>query len=410
MQGRVVLGVSGGIAAFKALEVLRELVKAGCRVRVVMTRHATEFVHPRSFAVLSGNPVEVDQWERPHDAGVDHVELSHWADLLLVVPATANILGKMAAGIADDALTTYHLAHRRKVLVAPAMNTVMWRNPAVRQSLDTLRGRGIHVVEPEPGVLACGDVGEGRLAIPERIVHEALRLLPHRGPLAGLKVLVSAGPTRERVDLVRVLSNRSSGRMGVALAVAARDLGGEVTLVHGPLAVPVPPGIGAVAAETAADMGAALERLVPTADAAFLAAAVADFRPAHPSEGKMDRREGAAALELEPVPDLAAAVGRLEERPFLVVFSAESGAKQERALEKMRAKGADAVVFNDVSGTDTGMEATENEVWILSAAGRRQHLARAAKDEIAREILLGLAGEIIAHRSPSLPPGDEVMK
>ncbi len=398
MQGRVVLGVSGGIAAFKALEVLRELVKAGCRVRVLMTRHATEFVHPRSFAVLSGHPVEVDQWDHPHGAGVDHVELSHWADLLLVVPATANVLGKMAAGIADDALTTYYLAHRRTVLVAPTMNTVMWQQPAVQDSLKTLRQRTVHVAEPELGVLACGDVGEGRLAVPERIVHEAMALLPRRGALAGLRVLVSAGPTRERVDLVRVLGNRSSGRMGVAVAVAARDLGATVTLLHGPLAVPAPPGVKTVPAESSATMGEALDRLAPTVDAVFLAAAVADFRPSRPAAGKMDRREGATSIQLEAVPDLAARVGALAERPYLVVFSAETGVRNERALAKMHAKGADAVILNDVSRPDTGMEAAENEVWILSAAGREQHVARAAKETIAREILLGLAGEMLAHR------------
>lgn len=404
MVGRVVLGVSGGIAAYKSVELLRELTAHGCRVRVIMTRHATEFIHPRTFAVLSEHPVEVDQWSRPTEAGVDHVAVSHWADLLLIAPATANVTAKLAAGIADDALTTYALAHRRKVLVAPAMNTVMWRQPAIVESVARLRGRGVEVVEPSAGALACGDLGEGRLAPVSEILDRALRLLPGRGPLAGLRVLVSAGPTREPVDLVRVLSNRSSGRMGAALAAQARALGAEVVLVHGPMSVPVPAGVEAVPAATAAEMGEALERLAPTVDVAFLAAAVADFRPAAPEAGKLDRRKGALGLDLEPVPDLAAALGARRDRPYLVVFSAEDGALRDRALAKMRAKGADAVVLNDVSATDTGMEAARNEVWVLWGPDRELHVAPADKAAVARQVLLAVAGEVLAFRARRCAP------
>lgn len=396
MAGRVVLGVSGGIAAYKAVEVLRLLERRGCDVRVVMTRHATEFVHPRTFAVLSGHPVEVDQWRDGTAPGVDHVELSHWADLLLVAPATANILAKMAAGIADDALSTYHLAHRRLILVAPAMNSVMWQKPAIQQALGTLRDRGAEVVTPSSGDLACGDVGEGRLASVEEIVDRALGLLPRRGPLAGLRILVSAGPTREAVDHVRVLSNRSSGRMGCALAEAAADFGAEVVLLHGPMTVAPPLGVRCEAVETAAEMQAALNRLVNGVDAAFLAAAVADFRPAGAVKGKLDRRSGNLTLELEPVPDLAANVGGRDPRPYLVIFAAEDGRMKDRAIAKMRAKGADAVVLNDISGSGVGMEAAENEVWVLTGGGEERHLGRAAKEVIAREILLALSGELLA--------------
>ncbi len=405
MAGRVVLGVSGGIAAFKSVELLRELIRHDVEVRVILTPHATEFVHPRTFAVLSGHPVEVDQWARPAEPGVDHVELSHWADLLLMAPATANLMAKLAAGIADNALTTYALAHRRRVLVAPAMNTVMWRQPATVAAMATLVGRGVAVVEPEPGMLACGDEGEGRLAPVRAILDQALHLLPRRGPLAGLKVLVSAGPTREAIDLVRVITNRSSGRMGVALAAEARRLGAEVVLLHGPLAVAPPAGVEAVAVDSAAEMGDALERLATGADAALLTAAVADLRPSRPVAGKLDRRAGGLQLELEPVPDLAAGLGARAERPYVVVFSAEAGPDRERALAKMRAKGADAVVLNDISAPGVGMESARNEVWLMSVAGLDRHVKSAGKEDVAREILLALSGELLAARARRCAPG-----
>ncbi len=255
MCGRVVLGVSGGIAAYKSAEILRGLQRAGCEVRVVMTRNATEFLNPRTLAVLSGHPVEVSQWDRPNEPGVDHVEIARWADLFLVAPATADVLAKMASGVADDALTTYHLAHRTAVAVAPAMNTFMWRHPAIREAVERLVGRGVSIIPPGKGPLACGDEGEGRLAEVEKIVDAALNLLPGRGPLAGLRIVVTAGPTRESVDAVRILTNRSSGRQGVALAEAARTLGATVTLLHGPVSVALPPGVECLGFETADDLG-----------------------------------------------------------------------------------------------------------------------------------------------------------
>jgi phosphopantothenoylcysteine decarboxylase/phosphopantothenate--cysteine ligase len=398
VKGRVVLGVSGGIAAYKSIEILRELVKLGCTVRVIMTRHATELAHPRTFAVLSGQPVEVDQWDRATAPGVNHVELSHWADLLLIAPATANILAKMAAGIADDALTTYHLAHRRAVAVAPAMNTVMWDHPATQESINLLRQRGVTVIEPASGMLACGDEGEGRLAPVTTVVDRAARLLPRRGPFAGLKVLITAGPTREPIDRVRFISNRSSGRMGVALAAAAHRLGAHVTLLHGPLAVDLPPGIDNVVVETAEEMGEALNRLAGETDVALLAAAVADFKPAVVVEGKLDRRDGETVIPVEPVDDLAARIGARPQRPYLVVFSAEVGLDQERAVTKMKRKGADAVVLNDIAAPGVGMESDHNEVWVHSINGIDRRVPRAEKSLIAKEILLCLSAEILARR------------
>ena len=240
MRGRVVLGVSGGIAAFRAVEVLRELVKAGCRVHAILTENATRFVAPRTFAVLSNEGAEVSLWSDSTNPGVDHVTLGRRSDLLLVVPATANVIAKMAAGIADDALTTYALAHRGAVVIAPAMNTAMWRKPATESAVAILKERGAVVVEPVSGFLAEGEVGEGKLAPVDEIVGTAFAALPPRGPLAGIRILVTAGPTREPIDAVRVVTNRSSGRMGVALALAARDLGAAVRLLAGPGVSTVP--------------------------------------------------------------------------------------------------------------------------------------------------------------------------
>ncbi|NCO69357.1 MAG: bifunctional phosphopantothenoylcysteine decarboxylase/phosphopantothenate--cysteine ligase CoaBC, partial [Acidobacteria bacterium] len=234
MRGAVVLGVSGGIAAFRAVDVLRGLVAAGCTVTPILTRNATRFVSPRTFAVLAHRHAQVSLWSAPNDPAIDHIDLARHADLLLIAPATANVLAKLAAGIADDALTTYALAHRRAVVVAPAMNTFMLHHDATRRALATLAERGVTIVAPSSGELACGEIGEGKLAAVEDILAAALAALPARGPLAGLDVLITAGPTREPIDAVRVVSNRSSGAMGVALAVAARDLGARATIIAGP--------------------------------------------------------------------------------------------------------------------------------------------------------------------------------
>ena len=398
--GRVVLGVSGGIAAFRAVEVLRQLTVAGCRVRPILTRNAARFVSPRTFAVLAESPVEVSLWGNPSHPGVDHVDVARWADLLLIVPATANVLAKMAAGVADDALTTYALAHRGAVLVAPAMNTAMWRHPATRATLTVLAERGVRVVPPAVGPLACGDVGEGKLADVGSVVHAALAMLPARGPLEGQRVLVTAGPTREPVDDVRVLTNRSSGRMGTALAAAARELGAGVLLLAGP-GVFAPAGVETESFETAEDLGRGLVRLTPGTDQVWHAAAVADFRPARPVGGKMDRRFGSVALELAPVPDLSAAVGRSSGRPYLVVFAADRSANlEERAAAKMVAKGADAVVANPIDEPGLGMETPDNRAVLLTKLGLRQEFSPRGKKALARALLLAVAGEALAAGTP----------
>jgi phosphopantothenoylcysteine decarboxylase/phosphopantothenate--cysteine ligase len=395
MRGRVVLGVSGGIAAFRAVEVLRGLTKAGCRVHTILTRNAARFVGPRTFSVLSRDGAEVSLWGDPTNPAVDHVSLARRSDLLLVAPATANVLAKMASGVADDALTTYALAHRGKVVVAPAMNSFMWRHPATRQALEVLVGRGVTVVPPAWGELADGDVGEGKLAAVDNIVAAALAALPPRGPLAGLSMLVTAGPTREPIDAVRVITNRSSGRMGVSIAVEAQKLGARVRLLAGP-GVEVPAGLETEPFVTALDLGAKLSALAPQVDVVWHAAAVADFRPAHVTRGKLDRRKGEVELLLEANPDLAAAMPRTAGRPYLVIFAAELGGHiEQRAQKKLREKRADAVVANPIDEEGVGMEVPRNRAIIFSRLGLRRELPAQDKASLAREMLLSLAGELL---------------
>ncbi len=396
MRGRVVLGVAGGIAAFRAVEVLRGLVKGGCRVHTIMTRNAARFVTPRTFAVLSNDGAEVSLWSDPTNPGVDHVALARRSDLLLIVPATANVIAKFAAGIADDALTTYALAHRTRIVVAPAMNTAMWQKEATQQAVAVLKARGAVIVEPVWGFLAEGEYGDGKLAAVDEIVGAALAALPGRGPLAGVRVLVTAGPTREPIDAVRVITNRSSGRMGVAVARAARDLGADVRLLAGP-GVESPAGLLVDRFETAADLGRLLGTLAPEADAVWHAAAVADFRAAEVASGKLDRRQGTLELKLQPVPDLAAAIPRRRGRPYLVIFAAERAMDLEvRAAKKMTDKAADAVVANPIDEPGLGMEAARSRAVVLSRLGLRRTLPPQGKDALARELVLALAGELVS--------------
>jgi phosphopantothenoylcysteine decarboxylase/phosphopantothenate--cysteine ligase len=400
VRGRVVLGVSGGIAAFRAVEVLRGLVKAGCRVHTILTENATRFVAPRTFAVLSNEGAEVSLWNDPTNPGVDHVALGRSSDLLLVVPATANVIAKMAAGVADDALTTYALAHRGGIVIAPAMNTAMWRQAATENAVAVLKQRGVVVVEPVAGFLAEGEVGEGKLAPVDDIVGAALAALPPRGPLAGIRLLVTAGPTREPIDAVRVITNRSSGRMGVALALAARDLGADVRLLAGPGVIAVP-GVPTERFETAADLGHLLGLRVPGADAVWHAAAVADFRPTAAASGKLDRRQGELKLALQPVPDLAATMPRAQGKPYLVIFAAERSVDLEaRAAKKMADKAADAVVANPIDEPGLGMESARNRAVVQTRLGLRREFIAQDKETLARELLLTLAGETVASRRP----------
>ncbi len=393
----VVLGVSGGIAAFRAAELARALVKQRCEVFPILTRNAARFVSPLTLSILTRNPAQVSLW-RGTGASVDHIDLARRADLLLVAPATANVLAKMAAGVADDALTTYALAHRRRLVVAPAMNTFMWRHEATQQAVRALTGRGAVVVPPGEGELACGDVGEGRLASVEAILAAALDGLPRHGPLAGLSLLITAGATREPLDPVRVLTNRSSGRMGLALATAAQRLGAQVRLLAG-RAMAVPDEVICERFDTAEDLAGKLAAAAGEVDCVLHAAAVADFRPARVAAGKLDRREGGLVLELEPVPDLASGIPRRQGRPYLVIFAANSARElSHKARAKLAEKGADAVVANPIDEPGAGMETATNRALLISRRGIERAFGLQDKESLATELLLTLAPELVGGR------------
>lgn len=398
MRGRVVLGVGGGIAAFRAVELARSLVHAGCEVHPILTRAAAHLVTPRTVAVLTGQRAQVSLWRDRESPGIDHTELSRLADLLVICPATANLVAKLAHGVADDCLTTYALAHRRAVVLAPSMNTVMWEKPAIQHALEVLKGRGAVVVPPVFGLLADGEVGMGKLAPVEQILATCLAQLPPSGPLAGVRVLVTAGPTREALDAVRVITNRSSGKMGAALAAQARALGAEVRLLAGP-GVAAPPGVAVFRFESAEDLAALLREHAPWARLVLHAAAVADFRPSGKAPGKLDRRRGPVRVELEPVPDLSLEIAGLSPRPYLVVFAAEESQNLAiRAQAKLAAKNADAVVANPIDEPGVGMEAEANRAEVWTRAGWHRSFPPVPKEQLARELLLAFAGEALAHR------------
>lgn len=384
---RVVLGVSGGIAAYKAAEVARGLMKRGAEVQVVLTRGARNFVSPLTFAVLSGREVHTEVWgegdaSRPT---VDHVALADWADVLAVAPATAHTLAKLANGLADDFLSTYFLAHHGPVLLAPAMETRMWEHEAVRRNVETLRVRGAAIVGPEPGPLASGREGVGRMAEPDTLVEQILRLAEGSRDLEGLKLLVTAGPTREPLDPIRFVSNRSSGKMGVALAEAARDRGGRATLLLGPTPSPAPEGLRILRFETADQLHALLLEEFPECDGLVMAAAVADFIPEARPE-RLHRDAGAISVALAPGRDVLASLRPLKRAQTVVAFAAETQDLEARGRRKMEAKGADLIVVNDVGRAGVGFDAEENEVLILGRDGSRQTVERAPKREIADRI------------------------
>lgn len=386
---RVLLIVSGGIAAYKALELIRLLRKQGCGVTCVLTGNGAQFVTPLSLQALSESKVYSDLFSLTDESEMGHIQLSRAADLLVVAPATANILAKMAGGLADDLASTVLLATDKPVLVAPAMNVRMWLHPATQANLATLRQRGVQVIEPTEGAMACNEYGPGRLAEPPEILAAIGSLLaPAPHPLAGRHALVTSGPTHEPIDPVRYLANRSSGRQGHAIAAALADLGARVTLVTGPVGIADPPGVTVRRVETARQMLDACQSALP-ADVAVFAAAVADWRVEHESAGKIKKQSGVAppVLSLTPNPDILAtiaAAGPL--RPRLVIgFAAETSDLMQNAQAKLKRKNADWIVANDVS-PDTGiMGGAENAVSIVSADGI-ETWPRLAKDDVARRL------------------------
>ncbi len=383
----VVLGVTGGIAAYKAVEVASRLRKLGATVYVVMTRAAANFVTPLTFREISGNAVVTSMWDEPKQWNVEHIALATRADLFVIAPATANVIGKLAAGIADDMLTTTVMATKAPVLLAPAMNSGMYLNPVVQANIARLAGLGYHVLPPDEGLLACGVEGPGRLPEPEVIVARAAALLGAGGDLAGRKVLVTAGPTREAIDPVRYISNHSSGKMGYAIAAAARARGADVVLVTGPTALTPPPGVRTVPVETAAEMLAAVLAEYDDCDAVVKAAAVADYRPVAPAEHKIKKHDEEMTLTLTKNPDILAELGRRKRHQVLVGFAAETRDLAANAGAKLAKKNLDMIVANDVTVPGAGFGADTNVARLLYRDGRTEELDLMAKSELAGVIL-----------------------
>jgi phosphopantothenoylcysteine decarboxylase/phosphopantothenate--cysteine ligase len=382
----VVLGVTGCIGAYKACEILRELQKREVDVHVVMTDHAARFVTPMTFEALSQHPVFLDQFALGENGEIRHVSLADAADLLLVAPCTANMLGKFARGIADDALSTLYLATTAAVVVAPAMNVHMFEHPAVVENLEALRGRGVGIVEPGAGYLACGWLGKGRLAEVDAIVEAALERLQRRTDLAGVRVLVTAGPTIEDIDPVRFVSNRSSGRMGFRLAEAARDRGAEVVLISGPTALGGPAGVERVDVRSAEQMAAAVGERVQAADVVVMAAAVADYRPAQTAASKLKKGKARQKLDLVRTPDILKALGEDKGSRFLVGFAAETDDLLDNARKKLGEKRLDLIVANDVTRSDAGFDSETNAAVLMDAGGGETEVPLVSKRELAERI------------------------
>ena len=389
---RLALAVTGGIAAYKAIEVLRGLQRAGCEVRVAMTRHACEFVTPLTFRALSGSYVVVDDYATDNPDPIAHITFSQTIDLFVVAPATANTLAKFANGVADDFVTSTYLACTAPVLVAPAMNTTMLEHPATQRNLEKLRADGVHIINPDAGEMACGTIGPGRLSDPEKIVTAALALLEatHRkADLAGEHVLITAGATREPIDPVRFLSNRSSGKMGFALATAARDRGAEVTLVAGITTVGPPSDVRLINTTTAAEMHRAVMDNAASATIFIGAAAVADYAPVQAAAQKIKKTNSSIQLELERTPDILGDVAAARRSGQLIVgFAAETENLLRHATEKLRKKKLDAIVANDVSTQKSGFDSENNAVAIVFHDDREiVELPIMSKKEAAHRIL-----------------------
>lgn len=385
---RVLLGVTGGIAAYKSAELVRRLREAGAEVQVVMTRGAAEFMTPLTLQALSGRPVRESLWDRTAEAAMGHIDLARWAEIVLVAPASAHFIAKLAHGHADDLLSTLCLATRAPLAVAPAMNHVMWANAATQANVNVLNQRGVRVLGPAAGSQACGEEGMGRMAEPHELV-SALAALSRPALLSGLNVLVTAGPTREPLDPVRYITNRSSGKMGYAVAQAAAELGARVTLVSGPTVLSAPPGVARLDVESATQMHEAVLCRVGECDIFVAAAAVADFRPAAVSAQKIKKGSAGLVLDLERTPDILADVAA-RARAFTVGFAAETEKLEEHARVKLDSKGLDMVAANQVGVAGTGFDADDNALTVLWRGGRAE-FPRQPKLALARELVTLIA-------------------
>ena len=396
------LGVSGGIAAYKAAELVRRLVARGATVRVVMTSAATQFITPLTFQALSGNPVSIDLLDEDAEAAMGHIELARWAEQVLIAPASANFLAKLSAGLADDLLSTLCLATGASISVAPAMNQQMWQAAATQANIEVLRSRGVNILGPDIGSQACGDMGPGRMLEPLALANALLGFrqdLPlSAGRLVGKKVLITAGPTREAIDPVRFISNHSSGKMGYELARVAAEQGAYVTLISGPSTLSSPSGVRCFRVERATDMHAAVMARASGADIFIAAAAVADYAPASPSSQKLKKRANELTLSLVKNPDILADVAALHNGPFTVGFAAETNDIGVHALAKLRHKSLDMIAANEVGGTETGFNVDTNALQIFWEGGSTK-LPYAPKTTIAKGLIDIICDRLYAQHS-----------
>ncbi len=388
---KIILGVTGGIAAYKSPDLVRRLIERGGDVQVVMSRGAQQFVTPLTFQAVSGKPVRTDLWDEAAEAAMGHIELARWADEVVVAPATAEFIARLAHGFADDLLTTLCLATTAEITLAPAMNRLMWANPATQANVGVLRERGVRFLGPDSGEQACGEVGVGRMLEPARIAEEIFTVRGGPGVLEGLKVVVTAGPTRERIDPVRFISNRSSGKMGFAVAQAAREAGAEVVLVSGPVQIPTPTGIERIEVESAEQMLSAVQQQIGDADIFIAAAAVSDYKSAQVACEKIKKTSDVMSLSLARAPDVLATIGRSESPPFLVGFAAETENVERNALAKLAGKNLDMIAANKV-GEGLGFDKDDNALTVYWNGGKRE-LALTSKIALARQLV-----ELIAER------------
>ncbi len=390
------LGVTGGIAAYKSPELVRRLIERGAEVQVVMTAAAQRFITPMSFQAVSGRPVRCDLWDSAAEAAMGHIELARWAQLVLIAPASADFIARLAGGRADDLLATLCLATEAPIALAPAMNRVMWANKATQANVETVRARGMRILGPASGTQACGEIGVGRMWEPVELAAGLLEPPVNAGLLAGLNVLITAGPTRERLDPVRYLTNRSSGKMGFAVAAAAREAGAHVTLVSGPVQLQTPSGITRINVESARDMYGAVHRHIAEADVFIAAAAVADFQPVTVAKQKIKKQGIAVKLDLEPAPDIVKSVADMAKRPFVVGFAAETDNVEDNARGKLKRKKLDMIAANEV-GDGIAFDCDDNALTVLWPGGKLE-VARGPKLDVARALVA-----LIAER---LPPDD----
>lgn len=382
----VLLCVTGCIAAYKSCEILRLLQKAGYRVKVLMTEHATQFVGPTTFRALTHEKVAIGLFDDPEDP-IHHISLAQEADVVLVAPATANCIAKMAHGIADDLMSTTLLATKAPILIAPAMNSGMWSAAATQENVELLKSRGVHFVQPDSGYLACGDVGSGRLPTPEAIAEATCSLLQGSTDLVGEHVLITAGPTHEPIDPVRYIANRSSGKMGLELARAARDRGANVTLIAGPIELPIPAGIETIHVQTASQMYSAAVKAFGRSTIAILAAAVADYAPSAPSDHKLKKAvDPITSIPLIQTQDILAKLSSNKEDRIVIGFAAETNDVVDYAVAKLKRKGCDAIVANDVSRSDAGFGSSNNRAWWVTSS-TVDDLGLLEKRALADEIL-----------------------